>query len=361
MAEQESNALVEAHPMNGGDGPNSYAQNSTVQKRDMEAAKEMISEAISKHLDIDPNSFSNPSQPFRIADLGCSIGPNTFFAVQNIIEAAESKFKSIKQKSPQFQVFFNDHVENDFNTLFRSLPSTRKYFATGVPGSFYAPLFPNSSLHIIHLSFALHWLSTVPKDHGNSLCWNKESIYCTGKSKEVADAYFGQFKRDMDLFLNARAEEIVSGGLMCLIMYALPNRVKFSDTLAGYSFELLGDCLKDMAKRGVISEEKVESFNIPQYIPTMNEVKEVIKQNQRFRIVSIGTLENPSSVLTDQMFVGHLRAIVEGVIKNHFGDEMDTDELFSLCLGKLRESCHLFDDEKYLKNINLCIFLKTQE
>ncbi|KAK6913593.1 SAM dependent carboxyl methyltransferase [Dillenia turbinata] len=327
MAKEESNAFVEAHPMNGGDGPNSYAQNSQPQKRVMEAAKEMISEAISTHLNIDPNSGFNPSQPSccRIADLGCSTGPNTFFAVQNIIEAAESKFKSMKQKSPQFLVFFNDHVENDFNTLFRSLPSTRKYFATGVPGSFYAPLFPKSSLHVIHLSYALHWLSRDPKDKSQSLGWNKESIYCTGKSKEVVHAYFGLFKRDMDLFLDARADEIVNGGLE------------------------------------VISVEKVVSFNLPLYFPTMSEVKEVVKQNKRFRIVSIGTLKNPSFVSTDQMIAAQLRATMEGVIKNHFGDKINIDELFSLFLKKLPESRHLINEEKYRKNIDMCIFLKTQE
>ncbi|KAK6913594.1 SAM dependent carboxyl methyltransferase [Dillenia turbinata] len=222
-----SNALGEAHPMNGGDGPIAtlkiprprfYAKKyCSRSKRVMEAAKEMI----------------------RNSRLWLFYRTQHIFYSTKHYRSCKSKFKSMKQKYPQFQVFFNDHVENDFNTLFRSLPSTRKYFATGVPGSFYAPLFPESSLHVIHLSYALHWLSRAPKDKSQSLGWNKESIYCTGKSKEVADAYFGQFKRDMDLLLDARAEENVSGELVCLIMSGLRDGVKISDTSTGFAYDLL--------------------------------------------------------------------------------------------------------------------------
>ena len=121
--------------------------------------------------------------------LGLSTGPNTFISVQNIIEAIELKYisKGENIETPKFMVFFNDQLSNDFDTLFISLTPNRQYFAAGVPGSFYGRLFPKASLHFIHSSYALQWLSNVPKeamDEG-SPAWNKGRIFYTNAPKEV--------------------------------------------------------------------------------------------------------------------------------------------------------------------------------
>ena len=87
----------------------------------IEAAKCEIVQAIKEKLENDwPKTFV-------IADYGCSTGPNAFLAVQNIVEAVELKNKSLQQSPPlEFHVFFNDLVDNDFNTLFNALPSPRR-------------------------------------------------------------------------------------------------------------------------------------------------------------------------------------------------------------------------------------------
>ncbi|KAL7260223.1 hypothetical protein ACSBR1_005986 [Camellia fascicularis] len=87
--------------------------------------KEMIKEAIAKKFDVTSLSFS--SNIIRIADLGCYVGPNTFNAMKNILEAIEWKYhsKNLTTEMPEFQLFFNDHASNDFNTLFATLPPDR--------------------------------------------------------------------------------------------------------------------------------------------------------------------------------------------------------------------------------------------
>ena len=133
-------------------------------------------------------------------------------------------------------MFFNDHPENDFNTLIKTLPHSRKYFVAGVSGFFQDRLFPNSTLHIVHSSFALHWISKIPEEieGGNSLAWSKESIRGKRFVKEVAEAYSTQFKKDIESFLNARAQELVAGGM--------------SQTAFGIFYDVFGSCLVDMAK-----------------------------------------------------------------------------------------------------------------
>ncbi|XP_057970212.1 loganic acid O-methyltransferase-like isoform X2 [Malania oleifera] len=250
---KEAKNLSEPQPKlcttSGADSPYSYAENSSYQKGVLDAAKDIIAESIWAKLDLKNASF-DPSSPFRIADLGCSAGPNTFIAVQNIIEAVKHKYQSAEHQVPEFQVFFNDHADNDFNTLFRSLPRTRDYTAAGVPGSFHGRLFPKSSLHLVHSSYALHWLSRVPVEVGDrsSPAFNRGSVHSSGFVREVAEAYSAQYSGDMEAFLRCRAEEVVGGGLMLLILLALPDGILSSQTTAGMTFDLVANCLRDMAK-----------------------------------------------------------------------------------------------------------------
>lgn len=230
----------------------------------MEASKEMIKEAIIKNLDVNNiNPLSSSQNQICIADLGCSTGPNTFLAVHNILESIQLKYQQENNHSDThdnqtpkltFQVFFNDHFSNDFNTLFNSLPQNRNYYACGVPGSFYGFLFPKSSLHFIHSSYSLHWLSKVPNEvrDRNSPAWNKGRIHYTNASNHVKEAYASQYANDTTSFLRARAEELVAGGLMALLVPAVPDILLPSDTTSGTEKDLLGSCLMDMTKMVII-------------------------------------------------------------------------------------------------------------
>ena len=110
----------------------------------------------------------------RIADFGCSSGPNTLSVVYEIIDTIDATCRCLSKKPPVFQVFLNDLPGNDFNTIFQSLlPSFYKWlekakglefgpcFVAATPGSFYGRLFPNNSMHFIHSSYSLHWLHQV--------------------------------------------------------------------------------------------------------------------------------------------------------------------------------------------------------
>lgn len=51
----------------------------------------MINEAIAHLPDLKSLGIFDTSKPFQIGDFGCSTGPNTFIAMQNIIDAVEKK------------------------------------------------------------------------------------------------------------------------------------------------------------------------------------------------------------------------------------------------------------------------------
>ncbi|KAF3437217.1 hypothetical protein FNV43_RR19970 [Rhamnella rubrinervis] len=345
-----------------GSGNYSYSRNSGFQRTAIEAAKGLINKAISENLEISNFvSSSNSPKTFRLADLGCSEGPNTFLAVQNIVDAVELKFKHhglLGPQLPDFHVFFSDISSNDFNKLFTSLPPERKYYATGVPGSFHGRLFPSASLNFVHSSYSVQMLSRVPKEveDRNSPAWNKGRIHYGNASDETFKAYEAQCLKDMESFLDARAHEVVHGGLVALILPGCPIGIPYSQVFFNKTLELLGSCLMDMVKKGIISEEKVDSFNIPTFFPSMQQLEAVVKRNGCFSIEMVDTI--PQLKPQPKALSSTMRSGMEGIIKKHFGDEFDLDMLFDLLSKKFEESFSNFDPEKA---VTLFVLLKRKD
>lgn len=160
-----SRSLEYVLSMQGGDDDHSYAKNSYGPAAALASSKTMLTSAIdSIKLTIGGSSL------IKIADLGCAVGDNTFSTVDTVIDALSRKLTVSDGKSdqpePELEVFFSDLPSNDFNTLFRSFEdkvngSSKKYFAAGVPGSFYGRLFPKGELHVVVTTSALQWLSQV--------------------------------------------------------------------------------------------------------------------------------------------------------------------------------------------------------
>ncbi|KAI4357708.1 hypothetical protein L6164_001641 [Bauhinia variegata] len=300
------------------------------------------------------------ANPIRIADLGCSTGPNTFIAMQYITEAIELQYHSQGLRTPEFHVFFNDLVSNDFNTLFRNLPCDRIYFVAGVPGSFHGRLFPSKTLHFVHSSSSLNWISRVPGEieDSDSVAYNKGRIHYGNAPKEVVDAYATQYQKDMKAFLNARAQELVAHGLMMLQIPVAADRIKDSDTAHSKMFELLGSCFMDMAKEGIFCEQKVDSFNLPIFHSTLKDVEEVLESNGDFSIKEkeIVYPQNLPIAPDVGMLVSHVRAGLEGLIEKHFGGGI-VDELFQRFAQKVEEFPNIMNVQK-LKMAVLFVLLK---
>ncbi|KAL8040529.1 hypothetical protein ABFX02_10G104400 [Erythranthe guttata] len=332
--------MAQSSAMNGGDGIYSYLKNSNLQRDGLNAAKNVIKEALLESLDLKTLLLSSPNSTattFTIADLGCSVGQNTLFAMKMLIETVEHKHHNISQENSEknrieFQVFFNDQTANDFNTLFASLPPQheRKYFAAGVPGSFYGRLFPSSSIHIAYCSSSLHWLSELPVDlvDINSPAYNSGRIHYTGASDAVVGAYADQFEKDMQVFLTARAEEIVGGGMVVILMPGVPDGGVTHDV--GIALTFLGSILMDMVEEGILIQDRVDSLNIPHVYPSVKQMKSLVELNGSFEIVKMelrnarSDMEAPIDI---ESAVMHLRAFTEETIVNQLGIEI-VDELF---------------------------------
>ena len=108
----------------------------------------------------------------KVADLGCSSGPNTFQTISQVIETIHGICQQSELKLPEFQVLLNDLPGNDFNTVFRSVPAFYERlmkekgemvqelcFIAGVPGSFQPEA---CTLYILPIQFTGSLRSAMP-------------------------------------------------------------------------------------------------------------------------------------------------------------------------------------------------------
>ncbi|KAL0446814.1 UNVERIFIED_CONTAM: Loganic acid O-methyltransferase [Sesamum latifolium] len=328
---------------------------STENKRGVvDVAKPIIKEEIAMKLDV-KQLLSTNTKSFRIADFGCSTGHNSFPAMQIITEAVEKKFRTegLNSQIPDFQVFFNDQVMNDFNTIFLSLPTQRSYHAAGVPGPFHGRLLPKASLDFAYCSCALNWLSEVPKavaDH-NSPAWNNGKVHYTEARQEVFEAYSNHYANNIGAFLDARAQELVQGGLMALLVPGVPA---FKNSGTSYTTPTEMDLIGKVWRR----DGRLIQLPIVFYHP--RRIKDNNRRSDSFNIERMEILNNPGkrTLRSANARARYLRAVFEGLLINHFGSEI-MDELFELYTEKLAASPHFLDPDNE-KSIIIFVLLKRK-
>ncbi|XP_058755804.1 S-adenosyl-L-methionine:benzoic acid/salicylic acid carboxyl methyltransferase 3-like [Vicia villosa] len=350
--------------MKGGDGKEGYANNSLLQRKVISLTRSLRDEAIT-----DVYRNTNP-ESLGIADLGCSYGANTFLVIAEAIKAVEKFCQEQKQKSPEYKVYLNDLPGNDFNNVFRSFDAFKKnlvaevknqmcplYFF-GAPGSFYDRLFPNKSLHFVHSSYSLQFLSKVP----DGVDINKGNVYLNKTSPpDVLKAYIEQYKSDLSFFLKCRAEELVEGGrLVVTLIGRIGEDPIYKECCLVWDVMSMG--LNDMVKEGIIKEESMSSFNIPLYYPSQAEVKKEIDTQGSFDInyletseVNLSELDN-WDVKDDGYSVENcFRAVAEPMLTGHFGESV-TKEAFSRFMKNAVD--HMPKDKAKISNITMSLTRK---
>ncbi|KAK1301825.1 Jasmonate O-methyltransferase [Acorus calamus] len=289
-----------------------------------------------------------------IANLGCSSGPTAMSPILEVVDVVDQKRWELGRPPMEFQCFLNDLPQNDFNTLFKTIlpefyekPESDKgrdqspCFIVGVPGSFYGRLFPKRSLHFVISSTRAH----VHLNRGE-IYMSKTSAPC------VFNYYLEQFHRDFSTFLKSRSEEIVMGGRMVLTMIGRKVDDPSDEDLC-HGWIIMTDILKEMVSEGLIEEEKIDSFNAPYYTPSPKELVEVIEGDGSFTIDRLEILEmDLEKIMTTNNDDDHGRAIMETMLKSHFGSEI-MDDLFHRFEENLKE----FLSRKYPVAISILVSL----
>ncbi|XP_061372710.1 probable caffeine synthase MTL2 [Gastrolobium bilobum] len=344
-------AIEQVLHMNGGDGEASYANNSSFQRKVMFITQHILEDSIMRlYCATLPNCL-------KVADLGCSSGPNALLVASNIINTVDAVSQTLNREPPMFQFFLNDLFGNDFNTTFKSLPyfytkleeeKGHKFgpcFFSGTPGSFYGRLFPNDSIHFFHSSYSLHWLSKTPEELTHAAePLNRGAIYLTRTSPPaVHKAYFAQFQNDFKFFLRSRSSELLPGGAMVLTFIGRDENNELIN-----AWVVIGMALNDMAAENLMEQTKLDSFNIPSYCPTPEEIRQIIQEEGSFDIQRLETIRTDwiknINVSDDDSLIDeetraeavakYIRAVAEPILKSEFGEAI-MDELFRRFKNKI--------------------------
>ncbi|XP_022923187.1 salicylate carboxymethyltransferase-like [Cucurbita moschata] len=334
MAEIQNSEAPKILTMNQGIGDQSYATNSISQSKYQSGSRPLLRRAIAALCAADlPSAIA-------VADLGCSSGPNALFAISEIVGVIRG---CCGGEAPELTVFLNDLAENDFNSVFRGLSNKKNggssamdgCFVAGVPGSFYGRLFASNSLHFVHSSSSLHWLSQVPEElseKGKGIR-NKGKIFISKTSpSEVIEAYYGQFKKDFSCFLKSRSKEVVCGGRMVLTFRGRRQPDPCPDETC-LLWDYLGLAFQALVHEGLIEEEKVESYNTPYYEPYVEDVRREIEEEGSFKIENLEIIalawdgvnrdgESTERSKTTQQMAKAIQAVNECMIRAHFGGDI---------------------------------------
>ncbi|KAK9129815.1 hypothetical protein Sjap_010302 [Stephania japonica] len=347
--------------MNKGEGEASYASNSSLQRAVLTKVKPILEETI---LDLVGDEAYSETEVLCIVDLGCSSSPNSLSVISHIVDTVTAACQRWHRQLPEFQVVLNDLPGNDFNTIFKSLPSFYDKlkrvninhgpcFVAGVPGSFHGRLFPRKSMHFIHSSYSLHYLSQIPKglvsEEGTPL--NKGNTYIASRTPPaVSRAYYEQFKQDFYSFLSSCSAEVIARGRAVLTFMGRRTDDPSRDENC-VTWKIMSLALNDIAREGLIEEAQIDSFNFPYYAPSAAEVRHIILQEGSFSLTRLEGFEigwepnaasdtnrTSSDNLKRATYVSKsVRAVAEPMLSSHFGGSQIMDALFQKYTERIAE------------------------
>ncbi|KAH6949220.1 S-adenosyl-L-methionine-dependent methyltransferase [Fusarium avenaceum] len=198
-----------------------------------------------------------------IVEYGSAHGNNSLEPMEAILESIP--FRAV-------ELLFGDRPENDFATLSETITTweenlekkrfPQSLFLGMIPRSFYQAVIPPQSAHLGFSLAALHHLDHVPDPGTQQLDENK--------------LLQQQAHSDLSNFLQLRSQEIVSGGSLVLSFV--------SQSSAGYEnyhgpVDACRNAMIQMVQQGKIPVSVAESFRVPTYNRTLDDVKKVLNEN----------------------------------------------------------------------------------
>ncbi|KAI3850716.1 hypothetical protein MKW98_030776 [Papaver atlanticum] len=98
----------------------------------------------------------------------------------------------------------------------------------------------------------------------------------------------------------------------------------------------------------ILGEAKVDSFNIPVYLTSPKQVKELVERTGCFTIERLERLETLFPPASGAQILGnHIRAASEEILKQHFGfSDDDLDKLFDLYSKRLVDPLSICSNSK---------------
>ncbi|UJR24570.1 hypothetical protein I4U23_005945 [Adineta vaga] len=248
-----------------------YNKNSIPQKVALQSSFDFIEEGINA-LDVSNVSI--------IADYGSSQGANSIQAMRKIIDCLQ------KQKKSKIDplVIHNDLPTNDWTSLHRLLNEDKTYHGVASGRSFYEQCLPTNSVAIGFCSTALHWLSKKPCNIPNNY-----SVDCL-RNPKAYKLFQQQANIDYSNFLQHRSSELMSGGILILVMLCCNAEGKLGFQC---NFDLLYKCAQLLP----MTSNELDDFSIAVFFRSYEDcVDEKFCKQYSFELINSKSVLIPSPI-----------------------------------------------------------------
>jgi gibberellin A4 carboxyl methyltransferase len=241
--------------LSGMKGGGYYDQHSSLQRATHAAVADWLDRAIAAM------PLPDPTSPIRAVDYGCSEGRNSISAMGQVVAALR-----LRRPEQPISAIHNDLPSNNFNALFANLhnPAESNYlqdagrrrphtFSLAVAGSFYEPVMPPRTVHAAMSFLAIQWLDRLPDVPV------PEFIGGYRGSPAAQAAFDAQADRDLTRFLAHRADELVAGAPLLIV---IPGR-DGSHVCVDGCYDVFNDACLDLVAAGRLPRERLEGFVFP--------------------------------------------------------------------------------------------------
>jgi hypothetical protein len=350
--------------LTGMKGDGYYDRHSSVQGSALDAVAGWIDQATD-------TLTTNDRRPVTIADYGCSEGRNSIIAVGRIVDALRAR-----GIDAPIVAIHADLPSNNFNKLFANLndPAASNYFqdrgrvrrhvhAFAVGGSFYGPLLPAGSVDFAISFLAVEWLDQLPDVPV------PEFIGYMGGSPAAFQAFGEQAARDWTRFLQLRAEELVSGGKLLVVIPGSDGPRRCSDGM----YDVLNDACVDLVDSGQMRRADYERLVVPVYFRSLDEMLAPLAGSDspladtyrmdRAEVVHVATAFVENYRRTGDVaayaadYSAFLRAVSEPVVAASLAGSADSGALVSAIYERVRNRLAAEPERYMFQNIEVAVLL----
>jgi hypothetical protein len=218
-----------------------------------------------------PNT--DAATPFTLTDMGCADGGTSIDMVRQATAAVRARWSR-----RSIWVVYADQPRNDYNSLFHLvhgltpiptyLEEIEDVHVLASASSFYRPIVPAGTLDLGFSATAMHWLSRKPCDLTNH-------VQAVGAAGTELAAFAEQGRRDWEVVLLQRAQEMAPGGRLVLVNFCRDEAGRYLGNTNGVNmFDTFNELWQRFAVEGIISSEEYLGMTFPQYYRTVGEFTE---------------------------------------------------------------------------------------
>jgi len=254
-------------------GAGYYSKATVGAKHVMDNAAQMVLDAVSRM------GLEDDGSVFRATDMGAADGGTSIDLWRRVLSCV----REIVPSNP-IEMIYTDLPRNDFSRVFQivhGLTDIRSYLpevsdvhvmASGT--SFHEKIVPSGTLDLGFSATASHYVVNAP-------CDIPDHVHMVGASAQVRGQYVEQGRKDWELMLLRRSEELRTGGRLCLFNFGIDEEGRYLGNTGGVNmFDTFSRLWKSLVNDEIITEDEYRDTNFPQCYRTEAEFVAPLKDEQ---------------------------------------------------------------------------------